>query len=165
MSAAWARASPVMIGPSTSRAIVRTASKSPGEAAGKPASITSTPRRASWCAISSFSPGLSEMPGDCSPSRRVVSKMMTRSFMAFLSGLSGFENLVFFARMHGQRRRVARVRADELLDAVGLSEAARRPVHTYSHGMQKRLSFARALLHLPAVLLVDEATHDLDPAA
>src|SRR5215213_4131046 len=68
-----------MIGPCTSRAIACTASKSPGDAIGKPASITSTPSRASWCAISSFSPVLSEMPGDCSPSRRVVSKMWTRS--------------------------------------------------------------------------------------
>ena len=44
-----------MIGPSTSREIAWTASKSPGEAIGKPASMMSTPRRASWCAISSFS--------------------------------------------------------------------------------------------------------------
>ena len=74
-----------MIGPWTSRAIRWTASKSPGEAIGKPASMTSTPRRASCCAISSFSAGFSEMPGDCSPSRSVVSKMMTRSsFMALL---------------------------------------------------------------------------------
>ena len=68
-----------MTGPWTSRAIACTASKSPGEAIGKPASITSTPRRASWWAISSFSLVFSEMPGDCSPSRRVVSKMNTRS--------------------------------------------------------------------------------------
>src|SRR4029079_14955688 len=46
---------------------------------GKPASITSTPSRASWWAISSFSCLLSEMPGDCSPSRKVVSKILTRS--------------------------------------------------------------------------------------
>src|ERR671923_246781 len=63
-----------MTGPSTSRAIARTASKSPGEAIGNPASITSTPSRASWCAISSFSVTFSEMPGDCSPSRSVVKR-------------------------------------------------------------------------------------------
>jgi hypothetical protein len=79
MSGACARASPVMTGPSTSRAIACTASKSPGEAIGKPASMTSTPSRASWCAISSFSGVFSEMPGDCSPSRSVVSKTITRS--------------------------------------------------------------------------------------
>jgi ABC-type multidrug transport system ATPase subunit len=50
-----------------------------------------------------------------------------------------------------------------VLAAVGLTDAARRRVATYSHGMQKRLSIARALLTQPAVLLVDEATHDLDP--
>ena len=68
-----------MTGPSTWRAIACTASKSPGEAIGKPASMMSTPSRASWWAISSFSAVFSEMPGDCSPSRRVVSKMSTRS--------------------------------------------------------------------------------------
>ena len=77
--------------------------------------------------------------------------------------LSGHENLVFFARMHGMRRRAAGDRAAELLDAVGLADAADRPVNAYSHGMQKRLSIARALLTEPRVLLVDEATHDLDP--
>jgi ABC-2 type transport system ATP-binding protein len=77
--------------------------------------------------------------------------------------LSGLENLVFFARLHGMRRRAGVARAEQLLEYVGLSEAARRPVGTYSHGMQKRLSVARALLTGPPVLLVDEATHDLDP--
>jgi ABC-2 type transport system ATP-binding protein len=79
--------------------------------------------------------------------------------------ISGLENLAFFARLHGMRRRAARARAEELLDYVGLTGAARRPVGTYSHGMQKRLSVARALLTSPPVLLVDEATHDLDPEA
>jgi ABC-2 type transport system ATP-binding protein len=50
-----------------------------------------------------------------------------------------------------------------VLEAVGLTDAARRRVGVYSHGMQKRLSIARALLTAPGVLLVDEATHDLDP--
>jgi ABC-2 type transport system ATP-binding protein len=84
---------------------------------------------------------------------------------SFYLRLSGFENLTFFARMHGLRKRAARERAAELLEAVGLTEAGDRPMNTYSHGMQKRLSFARALIHHPAVLLVDEATHDLDPVA
>ena len=79
MSCLLVRASPQMTGPSTSRAIACTDSKSPGEVIGKPASITSTPSRASWWAISSFSCLFSEMPGDCSPSRSVVSKIMTRS--------------------------------------------------------------------------------------
>ena len=84
---------------------------------------------------------------------------------SFYLRLSGLENLVFFGRLHGLRKRAATARAAELLASVGLADVARRPISTYSHGMQKRLSFARALLGEPAVLLVDEATHDLDPVA
>src|SRR5919198_2530523 len=83
-SAALARASPAMVGPWTVRAISRTASKSPWLATGKPASITSTPRRASCSAISSLALAFRLMPGACSPSLRVVSKMMMRSDTAAL---------------------------------------------------------------------------------
>jgi ABC-2 type transport system ATP-binding protein len=83
----------------------------------------------------------------------------------FYLRLSGLENLLFFARLHGIRRREAAGRALEVLDRVGLGAAARQPVAAYSHGMQKRLSLGRALLTAPAALLVDEATHDLDPRA
>ena len=68
-----------MIGPFTDFGIASTASKSPSLAFGNPASMTSTPRRASWSAIFKVSPTSSEMPGDCSPSRRVVSKISTWS--------------------------------------------------------------------------------------
>ena len=81
----------------------------------------------------------------------------------FYLRLTGLENLTFFARLHGLRRRRAVARSHEVLGLVGLEEAARVPAGEYSHGMQKRLSVARALLTAPAVLLVDEATHDLDP--
>lgn len=79
--------------------------------------------------------------------------------------ISGLENLAFFGRLHGLGRREALDRAWRCLRQVDLEEAARRPVSGYSHGMQKRLSVARALLMAPSVLLVDEATHDLDPLA
>ena len=82
---------------------------------------------------------------------------------SFYLRISGLENLVFFARMHGLRRRQAAERANELLEHVGLASAAGKRVGEYSHGMQKRLSVARALLSDPRVLLIDEATHDLDP--
>jgi ABC-2 type transport system ATP-binding protein len=82
---------------------------------------------------------------------------------SFYLRLSGLENLLFFARLQGLRPRAARERARELLGDVGLDHASRLPVGRYSHGMQKRLSVARALVRDPAVLLVDEATHDLDP--
>jgi hypothetical protein len=65
----------------TSAATARTASASASEAIGKPASITSTPSASSWRASCSFSGTVSEKPGACSPSRRVVSKMTIRSGM------------------------------------------------------------------------------------
>jgi ABC-2 type transport system ATP-binding protein len=82
---------------------------------------------------------------------------------SFYLRISGLENLVFFARMQGLGRRPAKQRARDCLEAVGLGDAGGTQVGRYSHGMQKRLSFARALLVDPPVLLVDEATHDLDP--
>lgn len=83
----------------------------------------------------------------------------------FYLRLSGLENLVFFARLHGMTRRQALKRSKEVLADVDLDEATRKPVAAYSHGMQKRLAVARALLTSPPVLLIDEATHDLDPEA
>ena len=82
---------------------------------------------------------------------------------SFYLRLSGLENLVFFARLHGLGRKEAIVKARDMLEAVGLEDVADKSVGVYSHGMQKRLSVARALLPEPSVLLVDEATHDLDP--
>ncbi len=78
MSATPARARPQTVLSVTILAISRTASKSPLEAIGKPASITSTPISSRILASSSFSSNDIEAPGDCSPSRMVVSKMMTR---------------------------------------------------------------------------------------
>jgi ABC-type multidrug transport system ATPase subunit len=82
---------------------------------------------------------------------------------SFYLRISGTENLLFFARLHGLRKRAAVARAAEVLEDVGLTEAADRAMGGWSHGMQKRLSVARALLTAPPVMLVDEATHDLDP--
>jgi ABC-2 type transport system ATP-binding protein len=84
---------------------------------------------------------------------------------SFYLRLSGEENLLFFGRLQGLSKREARLRAREALADVGLADVGRRRVLAYSHGMQKRLSVARALLTEPPVLLVDEATHDLDPEA
>ena len=82
---------------------------------------------------------------------------------SFYLRISGVENLVFFARLHGFGKRAALERSRDLLRSVGLEASADRPVGGYSHGMQKRLSIARALLMDPPLLFVDEATHDLDP--
>ena len=79
MSARLARASEQTTLFLTFLAISWTAWKSPGEAIAKPASMTSTPISSSSWAILSFSGTVIEAPGDCSPSRKVVSKMMMRS--------------------------------------------------------------------------------------
>jgi ABC-2 type transport system ATP-binding protein len=79
--------------------------------------------------------------------------------------ISGVENLAFFARLHGLRKKPAYARARAVLADVGLADRADDPVSGWSHGMQQRLSVARALLIDPPVLLIDEATHDLDPEA
>jgi ABC-2 type transport system ATP-binding protein len=81
----------------------------------------------------------------------------------FYMRISGYENLLFFGRLHGLSKDDAAARAREVLAEVGLEGAERKPVGQYSHGMQKRLSVARGLLVEPPVLFVDEATHDLDP--
>ncbi|MGH2705318.1 MAG: ABC transporter ATP-binding protein [Actinomycetota bacterium] len=89
--------------------------------------------------------------------------MLPSADRTFYLRLSGLENLVFFGRLQGMRRQQAVRKAWECLEAVDLAGAGRKPVNTYSHGMQKRLLVARALLTDPVVLAVDEATHDLDP--
>jgi heme exporter protein A len=75
--------------------------------------------------------------------------------------LSGRENLRYHADLH----RLRRARVDELLAAVGMEDRADDPVRDLSRGLVQRLAVARAVLHDPAVLLLDEPRANLDPAA
>ncbi len=75
--------------------------------------------------------------------------------------LTGRENLELFAELYG----VPRSRVAELLEAVGLTAAAKRKVKTYSSGMKQRLLVARALINRPRVLFLDEPTRGLDPTS
>ena len=77
--------------------------------------------------------------------------------------LTGQENLVMIARLYGLSRGVARRRAGELTDQLGLAGAAGRLVRTYSGGMRRRLDVAASLLAAPPVLFLDEPTTGLDP--
>ena len=88
MSSALQRARPQMIGPKFSSAMALTDSKSPGEAAGKPASMMSTLSSARSLATRSFSRSVMLQPGACSPSRSVVSNIRTWSLIVYSSSQS-----------------------------------------------------------------------------
>ena len=77
--------------------------------------------------------------------------------------LTAAENLVFTGRLYGVTDPAARAAA--LLAAVGLLPVADDPVRTFSHGMKQRLSIARALVHRPTVLFLDEPFTGLDRSA
>lgn len=75
--------------------------------------------------------------------------------------MSGEEFLCFFSDIYGSGRE----RIPELLEFVGLKEHAKRKIGEYSKGMKHRISLARALIHNPPVLILDEPTMGLDPAS
>jgi|SRR5579871_421128 len=78
---------------------------------------------------------------------------------------TGRENLMLQGRVQGMDGRELRARADELLELVGIADAADRIVKTYSGGMRRRLDIALGLVHRPRVLFLDEPTTGLDPEA
>jgi heme exporter protein A len=79
--------------------------------------------------------------------------------------LSGRENLRYHARLHGIPAPEAAARVEAVLESVGMERRAGDPVAELSRGMVQRLAVARAVLHEPELLLLDEPLANLDPAA
>ena len=73
--------------------------------------------------------------------------------------MSGMENLVYFERLYGIKNQA---RCREVISSVGLDPDLTRPVGQYSQGMRQRMSLARALLHDPKILLLDEPFSNVD---
>jgi len=95
--------------------------------------------------------------------RRVIG--LTGQYAALDEALTATENLVLIGRLGGMPAREARSRSAELLEVVGLTDAANRSVRTYSGGMRRRVDLAASLVGRPRVLFLDEPTTGLDPAS
>jgi len=100
-----------------------------------------------------------------SPHEVRASIAMTGQFASLDEDLTGRENLILLARLWGFRGRDAKGRADELLAAFDLADAASKQVKAYSGGMRRRLDIAASLIVTPGVLFLDEPTTGLDPKA
>ncbi|MER7175728.1 ATP-binding cassette domain-containing protein [Streptomyces mesophilus] len=90
---------------------------------------------------------------------------LTGQFASVDETLTGTENLVLIGRLLGLSRRDARARAVQLLEQFSLTDAARKPIATFSGGMRRRLDLAASLVGRPQVLFLDEPTTGLDPHA
>ena len=93
--------------------------------------------------------------------RRRVS--LTGQFASVDEDLTGRENLRLIGRLFGYTGRRATQRADDLLDAFGLTEAADRQVKKFSGGMRRRIDIAASIVVTPELLFLDEPTTGLDP--
>ncbi|MGA1158341.1 MAG: ATP-binding cassette domain-containing protein [Candidatus Nanopelagicaceae bacterium] len=77
--------------------------------------------------------------------------------------LTGWDNLIMFGRLYHLSASQAKIRATELLEQFNLTDAAKRPIKTYSGGMRRRLDLAASLIVHPKILFLDEPTTGLDP--
>ena len=85
--------------------------------------------------------------------------------MALLNRLTGSEYLRFVGRMYGLDRETTNRRTDELLEFMNLANEPKKLIADYSHGMQKKLALAAAVIHGPKVLFLDEPFEGVDAIA
>jgi len=83
----------------------------------------------------------------------------------FYPNMSALDNLAFFGSLYGVRGKEFSARAEELLNVLGLSASRNQKVKVFSKGMRQKLSLARALIHRPELVFLDEPMNGLDPAA
>ncbi len=83
--------------------------------------------------------------------------------IALYPDLTARENLAFWGKMHGLRGQALNTRIDAVLETIGLNGRQRDRVGTYSGGMKRRVNIGAALLHNPAVVIMDEPTVGIDP--
>lgn len=83
--------------------------------------------------------------------------------LALYEDLTAKENLYFWGQMYGLSGAQLKVRSNEVLDQIGLTEQANRRVKTYSGGMKRRVNIGVGLLHRPRLLFMDEPTVGIDP--
>jgi ABC-2 type transport system ATP-binding protein len=83
--------------------------------------------------------------------------------IALYPDMSARENLVFWGRMYGLRGAALKVRVDEVLEIIGLADRQKDFVGKFSGGMKRRVNIGVALLHKPAVVIMDEPTVGIDP--
>ncbi len=101
--------------------------------------------------------------GDCSDPKitRRIGFLPEESYLYRF--LNARETLDFYGRLFGLHSNVRKMRIEALLDMVGLTAVANRPVGTYSKGMARRIGLAQALINDPDLLILDEPTAGLDP--
>jgi len=83
--------------------------------------------------------------------------------IALYGDLSARENLIFWGRMYGLRGNTLAKRVDEVLEIIGLTERQKDRVDKFSGGMKRRVNIGAALMHKPAVIIMDEPTVGIDP--
>ena len=105
---------------------------------------------------------------DMDPARDPIAVKRRVGYMpdsvGFYGGLTGRQNLRYTARLNGVSRKAAESHIDELMERVGLTDAANKRVDTYSRGMKQRLGLADVMIKRPSIVILDEPTTAIDPA-